>query len=50
MQWIKKLVLWAWGILTTPAATLGLGFLTLGGFVGGVIFWATIGGFCLTAT
>ena len=30
---------WAWSILTTPAATLSLGFLTLGGFVGGVIFW-----------
>ena len=24
---------------TTPAATLSLGFLTLGGFVGGVMFW-----------
>ena len=25
--------------MTTPAATLGLGFLTLGGFIGGVMFW-----------
>ena len=39
MAWLKAIVLWAWGILSTPAATLGLGFLTLGGFVGGVMFW-----------
>jgi cytochrome c-type protein NapC len=39
ISWMKTLLQWAWGILTRPAATLGLGFLTLGGFVGGVIFW-----------
>jgi cytochrome c-type protein NapC len=39
MRWIRNAALWAWGILTKPAVTLGLGFLTLGGFVGGVIFW-----------
>ena len=39
MQRIRKLALWAWRILTTPAATLSLAFLTLGGFVGGVMFW-----------
>ena len=39
MQWLKDALAWAWKILTTPAATLGLGFLTLGGFVGGVMFW-----------
>jgi cytochrome c-type protein NapC len=36
---LKAAALWAWHILATPAATLSLGFLTLGGFVGGVIFW-----------
>ncbi len=30
---------WFWRVLWTPAGTLGLGFLTLGGFVGGVVFW-----------
>ncbi|MQU71442.1 cytochrome C [Sinorhizobium meliloti] len=39
MAGIKRLLLWVWKILTTPAATLSLAFLTLGGFVGGVIFW-----------
>jgi cytochrome c-type protein NapC len=29
----------AWALISTPAATLSLGFLTLGGFLGGVIFW-----------
>ncbi|ATN37706.1 cytochrome C (plasmid) [Rhizobium sp. ACO-34A] len=37
--WLKAIILWTWGIVSTPAATLGLGFLTLGGFVGGVMFW-----------
>ena len=36
---LKAAALWAWNILSTPAATLSLGFLTLGGFVGGVMFW-----------
>ena len=36
---IKVLIEWVWTILTTPAATLSLAFLTLGGFVGGVVFW-----------
>ena len=40
--WIKSIFVWAWHVLATPAATLSLGFLTLGGFVGGVLFW---GGF-----
>ncbi len=39
MARIKSLILWVWTILTTPAATLSLAFLTLGGFVGGVMFW-----------
>jgi cytochrome c-type protein NapC len=30
---------WLWRVLWTPAGTLGLGFLVLGGFIGGVIFW-----------
>jgi cytochrome c-type protein NapC len=42
MRWIGNIVRWCWRILITPAATLGLGFLTLGGFLGGVLFW---GGF-----
>jgi cytochrome c-type protein NapC len=36
---IKAMLLWVWAVLTTPAATLSLAFLTLGGFVGGVMFW-----------
>lgn len=36
---IKAILLWVWRILATPAGTLSLGFLTLGGFVGGIIFW-----------
>ncbi|MEQ1409869.1 NapC/NirT family cytochrome c, partial [Neorhizobium sp. Rsf11] len=36
---IKNLAAWIWKILSTPAGTLSLAFLTLGGFVGGVIFW-----------
>ena len=39
MRWITKPFRWFWSVLWTPAGTLGLGFLTLGGFVGGVIFW-----------
>ncbi|GGL50275.1 NapC/NirT family cytochrome c [Wenxinia marina] len=42
MRWIARLFRGAWNILARPAHTLGLGFLTLGGFIGGVIFW---GGF-----
>lgn len=34
--------LWFWQIVSRPSAHLSLGFLTLGGFVGGVLFW---GGF-----
>lgn len=30
---------WLWKVLTRPAATLSLAFLTLGGFIGGVVFW-----------
>ena len=36
------LVVWFWQIISRPSAYLSLGFLTLGGFVCGVIFW---GGF-----
>lgn len=39
MERIKNAIDWVWRILTTPAAKLSLAFLTLGGFVGGVIFW-----------
>lgn len=36
---VKAIFAWAWRVLATPAGTLSLGFLTLGGFVGGVMFW-----------
>lgn len=39
IAWITKIAQWALSIMTTPAGTLGLGFLTLGGFIGGVMFW-----------
>jgi len=39
MQRLRNLLSWTWRVLTTPAATLSLAFLTLGGFVGGVMFW-----------
>src|SRR6478735_9498912 len=35
-------VVWFWHIISRPSSYLSLGFLTLGGFVCGVIFW---GGF-----
>ena len=36
---IKAIVLWAWRIFSRPSTYFGLGFLTLGGFIGGVAFW-----------
>jgi len=39
MARIKAILAWVWGLLTMPAATLSLAFLTLGGFIGGVMFW-----------
>ena len=39
MRWILNLIRRVWQIVTTPAVTLSIGFLTLGGFIGGVIFW-----------
>jgi cytochrome c-type protein NapC len=39
MKRLKQLALRAWQLITTPAATLSLGFLTLGGFIGGIVFW-----------
>jgi cytochrome c-type protein NapC len=39
---LRKLLWTCWWLLTRPAGFLSLGFLTLGGFVAGVIFW---GGF-----
>jgi cytochrome c-type protein NapC len=39
MQRITKGFRWVWDVLTRPAATLSLAFLTLGGFMGGVVFW-----------
>ena len=39
MRRLRSAAAWMWGVLTRPAATLSLAFLTLGGFVGGVLFW-----------
>ena len=39
MRRLRSAAAWVWGVLTRPAATLSLAFLTLGGFVGGVLFW-----------
>ncbi|WP_186394251.1 MULTISPECIES: NapC/NirT family cytochrome c [unclassified Stappia] len=36
---LKSLARQAWTIFARPSVHFGLGFLTLGGFVGGVIFW-----------
>ena len=36
---IWALVIWFWGLISRPASYLSLGFLTLGGFVFGVLFW-----------
>ena len=42
MTRLKVLLLWFWRIATRPSAYFSLGFLTLGGFLCGVVFW---GGF-----
>ena len=34
-QWLKK---W-WALIRSPAKYFSLGFLTLGGFIAGIIFW-----------
>ncbi len=39
MAALKRLFRWVWLQLSRPAATLSLAFLTLGGFIGGVLFW-----------
>jgi cytochrome c-type protein NapC len=36
---IKAVLRWGWAVFSRPSTYFGLGFLTLGGFVGGVIFW-----------
>jgi cytochrome c-type protein NapC len=38
----RERLLQYWLILTSPSKTLSLGFLTIGGFLGGIVFW---GGF-----
>lgn len=57
MQRLKALLLWFWGIASRPSAYLSIGFLTLGGFIGGVIFWGAFNtalevtnteGFCIS--
>ena len=40
--WMPARLLEYWAILTSPSRTLSLGFLTIGGFVAGIVFW---GGF-----
>ncbi|MGH6763315.1 MAG: NapC/NirT family cytochrome c [Phyllobacterium sp.] len=39
MERIKAFLRYVWRIVGHPATTLSLGFLTLGGFIGGVLFW-----------
>jgi cytochrome c-type protein NapC len=39
MQRLKSLLIWFWRIASRPSAHLSLGFLALGGFVCGVLFW-----------
>lgn len=41
-RWIKNTIRISWKTFSTPAAHYSLGFLTLGGFIAGIIFW---GGF-----
>ena len=36
---LKRFLLRFWQVISRPSAYLSLGFLTLGGFVGGVLFW-----------
>lgn len=40
--WLRRRLLEYWQILISPSRTLSLGFLTIGGFLGGILFW---GGF-----
>ncbi len=42
MRAALRTVLLMWSVISKPATTLSLGFLTLGGFAAGVVFW---GGF-----
>jgi cytochrome c-type protein NapC len=37
--WLKDRAIWFWRLISRPSAYLSLGFLTLGGFVCGVLFW-----------
>ena len=39
MQRLKALLIWFWHIASRPSTHLSLGFLALGGFVCGVLFW-----------
>ncbi|MGY4368909.1 cytochrome c-type protein NapC [Bradyrhizobium sp. LB1.3] len=39
VQRLKALLMWFWRIASRPSAHLSLGFLALGGFVCGVLFW-----------
>lgn len=39
MQRLKSLLTWFWRITSRPSMHLSLGFLALGGFVCGVLFW-----------
>jgi cytochrome c-type protein NapC len=39
MARLKALLRWFWGIASRPSTFFSLGFLTLGGFLCGVMFW-----------
>lgn len=36
---LKSLLVWFWTLISRPSTYFSLGFLTLGGFIGGVAFW-----------
>ena len=36
---LKDALLWCWRLISRPSAYFSLGFLTLGGFICGVMFW-----------
>jgi cytochrome c-type protein NapC len=39
MHWLKSFLTWFWHIASRPSTHLSLGFLALGGFLCGIMFW-----------
>jgi hypothetical protein len=46
---LKVLLIWFWRLISRPSAYLSLGFLTLGGFVFGVLFWGALEVFAIVS-